>query len=118
MVQLVSYSTSTPLHPFGVNENGLNVQSSTTITYKPNLSNLQLQYCTHHEVSVADTAVKTLFFFGLDDGNKIDHIFQETKESKQFANHISYETFSSSVFSEGTLEVGQKVRENFNSFLP
>ncbi|XP_015762586.1 PREDICTED: uncharacterized protein LOC107341655 [Acropora digitifera] len=43
-----------------------------------------------------------------DDGNKIDHIFQETKQSKQFANHISYETFLSSVFSEGTLQVGQK----------
>lgn len=42
--------------------NGLNVQSSKTVTYKPNLSNLSIQYCTHHEASVAGTAVKTLFF--------------------------------------------------------
>lgn len=48
------------------------------------------------------------FFPVTDDGNKIDHIFQETKQSKQFANHLSYETFLSSVFSEGALQVGQK----------
>jgi len=46
-----------------VNENGLNVQSSTTITYKPNLSNLLLEYYTHLKVSVAGTAVEKFFFW-------------------------------------------------------
>ena len=79
---------------------------------------MSIQYCTHHEVSVAGTAVQTLFFFGLDDGKKIDHIFEETKQSKKFANQISYETFLLSAFNQDALPVGQKVRNNFISFLP
>ena len=54
-----------------------------------------------------------LFIYLHSDNSKVNLILQETKRNQQMANQIAYRTFTTHAFDQGTLPLGQEVRETY-----